>query len=127
MRKCLCTVLMLKTVDKKWMDHIDCMEQLRHGVGLNAYAQRNPIDVYKNEGADMFDQMVLEIKLETVQLIFRVKLNTEQKREQVATPITTSHGDGTVEKKPVRKGEKIGRNDPCPCGSGKKYKKCCGQ
>ena len=120
-------VVMLKTVDKKWMDHIDCMEQLRHGVGLNAYAQRNPIDVYKNEGADMFDQMVLEIKLETVQLIFRVKLNTEQKREQVATPITTSHGDGTVEKKPVRKGEKIGRNDPCPCGSGKKYKKCCGQ
>ena len=120
-------IVMLKTVDKKWMDHIDCMEQLRHGVGLNAYAQRNPIDVYKNEGADMFDQMVLEIKLETVQLIYRARLNTEQKREQVANPITTSHGENSVENKPVRKGEKTGRNDPCPCGSGKKYKKCCGQ
>ena len=74
----------------------------------------------------MFDLMIDEIKLETVKLVYRARLNTEQKREQVAQPITASHGD-EEKKKPVKSGEKIGRNDPCPCGSGKIYKKCCGQ
>ncbi len=119
-------IVLLKIVDQKWMDHIDCMDQLRQGIGLNAYAQRNPVDVYKQEGSDMFDLMIDEIKLETVKLVYRARLNTEQKREQVAQPITASHGD-EEKKKPVKSGEKIGRNDPCPCGSGKKYKKCCGQ
>jgi len=119
-------IVLLKIVDQKWMDHIDCMDQLRQGIGLNAYAQRNPVDVYKQEGSDMFDLMIDEIKLETVKLVYRARLNTEQKREQVAQPITASHGD-EEKKKPVKNGEKIGRNDPCPCGSGKKYKKCCGQ
>ena len=120
-------IVLLRVVDQKWMDHIDCMDQLRQGIGLNAYAQRNPVDVYKDEGSAMFEQMVHEIKLETVRLIYRARLNIEQKREQVAKPIVASHGDEEVKKKPVRAGEKIGRNDPCPCGSGLKYKKCCGK
>ena len=120
-------IVLLRVVDQKWMDHIDCMDQLRQGIGLNAYAQRNPVDVYKDEGSAMFEQMVHEIKLETVRLIYRARLNIEQKREQVAKPIVASHGDEEVKKKPVKAGEKIGRNDPCPCGSGLKYKKCCGK
>ena len=120
-------IVLLRVVDQKWMDHIDCMDQLRQGIGLNAYAQRNPVDVYKDEGSEMFEQMVHEIKLETVRLIYRARLNIEQKREQVAKPIVASHGDEEVKKKPVKAGEKIGRNDPCPCGSGLKYKKCCGK
>ncbi len=120
-------IVLLRVVDQKWMDHIDCMDQLRQGIGLNAYAQRNPVDVYKDEGSEMFEQMVHEIKLETVRLIYRARLNIEQKREQVAKPIVASHGDEEVKKKPVKAGEKIGRNDPCPCGSGLKYKKCCGR
>ena len=92
-------IVLLRVVDQKWMDHIDCMDQLRQGIGLNAYAQRNPVDVYKDEGSEMFEQMVHEIKLETVRLIYRARLNIEQKREQVAKPIVASHGDEEVKKK----------------------------
>ncbi len=122
-------VIMLQMVDQKWMDHIDAMDQLRAGIGLRAYAQRDPVIEFKFEGMDMFEEMINTIKEDTVKHIFHARLNTEIKREQVAQPTGASHGgDGEPQKKqPVKKGEKVGRNDPCPCGSGKKYKKCCGQ
>ncbi len=164
-------VILLKVVDLKWMDHIDAMDELRKGIGLRSYAQKDPVVEYRFEGFEMFDQMIAAIREDTVKLLFTVKIqiheNTEKneakvlvhspvfgsaadsedsdeppvekessaethrepelpKREQVAKPITTS-GDGTLNTTTVRKGEKVGRNDPCPCGSGKKYKKCCGR
>ena len=121
-------VILLKTVDSKWIDHIDAMDELRRGIGLRAYAQRDPVVEYRLEGFDMFDEMVASIKEDTVKLLLTVRLKTQEepKREQVAKPTTASvGGDRTVKKQPVKK-QKIGRNDPCPCGSGKKYKKCCG-
>jgi preprotein translocase subunit SecA len=117
-------VVLLRTVDKYWMDHIDAMEELRRGIGLNAYAQVNPVDEYKRQGFDMFDAMVADVRSETARMIFLANVNI--KREKVAKEVSTS-SDGTLEKKPVRKGKKVGRNDPCPCGSGKKYKHCCGR
>lgn len=121
-------VILLKTVDTKWIDHIDAMDELRRGIGLRAYAHRDPVVEYRIEGFDMFDEMIASIKEDTVKLLLTVRLKTEEepKREQVAKPTTASvGGDKTVKKQPVKK-QKIGRNDPCPCGSGKKYKKCCG-
>lgn len=121
-------VILLKTVDSKWIDHIDAMDELRRGIGLRAYAQRDPVVEYRLEGFDMFDEMIASIKEDTVKLLLTVRLKTQEepKREQVAKPTTASvGGDRTVKKQPVKK-QKIGRNDPCPCGSGKKYKKCCG-
>ena len=114
------------------MDHIDDMDQLRQGIGLRAYGQRDPIIEYKEEGYAMYESMLAAITEDVVRLLFNVKVNdgTGIKREQVAKPTGESGGSDTGEtkKKPVvRKEEKIGRNDPCPCGSGKKYKKCCGQ
>lgn len=122
-------VVLLQVVDQKWMDHIDAMDQLRTGIGLRAYAQRDPVIEYKFEGMDMFEEMINTIKEDTVKHIFHARINREIKREQVAQPTMAVHGssDEPVKKKPVTKGEKIGRNEPCPCGSGKKYKKCCGQ
>ena len=121
-------VVMLRVVDEYWMDHIDAMTELRQGIGLRAYGQSNPIIEYKREGYDMFEEMVAAIREETVRRIFlaRVQPQGEVKRERVAKITGTSGGnDGTVQKRPVvRKGIKIGRNDPCPCGSGKKWKKC---
>lgn len=120
-------VLMLQAVDRNWMEHIDAMDDLREGIGLRAYAQRDPIVEYRLESFDMFEQMINEIKDETVRhcLTVRIKREEQLKREQVATPLMASHGEEEV-KKTVKKGTKVGRNDPCPCGSGKKYKKCCG-
>ncbi len=119
-------IILLRTVDAKWMDHIDNMEQLRQGISLRAYAQRDPVIEYKFEAMDMFDEMIASIKEETVTGLFHVRPESTIERKQVAKPIAENHGgDGTLQKKPVVKGEKVGRNDPCPCGSGKKYKQCC--
>jgi preprotein translocase subunit SecA len=124
-------VILLRVVDRKWMDHIDLMDELRRGIGLRAYGQRDPVVEYKHEGFEMFEAMIREIKEDTVRYLCLAQLKSDQelKREQVAKPTTESHGgDGTVKKEPVRRSSpKVGRNDPCPCGSGKKYKKCCGQ
>ncbi len=121
-------VLLLQAVDRNWMEHIDAMDDLREGIGLRAYAQRDPIVEYRMESYDMFEQMVNEIKDETVRNCLNVRIRKQEqlKREQVATPTFESHGDGTETKQPVKKGVKVGRNEPCPCGSGKKFKKCCG-
>ena len=121
-------VVMLRVVDEYWMDHIDAMQDLRQGIRLQAYAQSNPVDAYKRESLHMFEEMVAAIREETVRRLYSVRLKTNQevKREHVASNITEGHGDGTVKKQP-RKVQKVGRNDPCPCGSGKKYKKCCGR
>ena len=121
-------VVMLRVVDEYWMDHIDAMQDLRQGIRLRAYAQSNPVDAYKNESLHMFEEMISAIQEETVRRLFSVRLkqNQEVKRERVATGITEGRGDGTVKKQP-RRVQKIGRNDPCPCGSGKKYKHCCGR
>ncbi len=119
-------VLLLRVVDAKWMDHIDSMEQLRQGINLRAYAQRDPVVEYKFEAMDMFEEMIEAIKEETVRHLFHVVPQSQIERREVAKPVAENLGsDGTVQKKPVVKGDKIGRNDPCPCGSGKKYKNCC--
>ncbi len=120
-------VLMLRVVDEYWMDQIDAMNDLKQGIGLRAYAQTDPVVAYKKEGYEMFEQMVAAIQEETLRRLFLVRLrkNEEVKRERVAK-ITGESGasDGTVRKQPQRKAIKIGRNDPCPCGSGLKWKKC---
>ena len=121
-------VVLLRVVDENWMDHIDAMTDLRQGVGLRAYGQYNAVDVYKKEGYEMFEGMIAAIGAETVSRLFRVRLKTDEeiKREKVAK-ITGegAGGDKSVKRQPVRKKSKVGPNDPCPCGSGKKYKKCC--
>ena len=121
-------VVMLRVVDEYWMEHIDAMQDLRQGIRLQAYAQSNPVDAYKRESLHMFEEMVAAIQEETVRRLYsmRLKTNQEVKRERVASGITEGRGDGTVKKQP-RRVQKVGRNDPCPCGSGKKYKKCCGR
>ena len=119
--------ILLKNVDEKWMDHIDAMDQLKYGIGLRAYAQRDPIVEYRMEGSDMFDEMIRSIQIDSVKELMHVKKeNIVVQRTQVAKPIEASHGEETVKKPKKRSAEKVGRNDPCPCGSGKKYKKCCG-
>ncbi len=120
-------VIMLRVVDEYWMDHIDAMTELRQGIGLRAYAQSDPVVAYKEEGYEMFENMVAAIQEETLRRLFSVRLrqNEEVKRERVAKVTSESGaGDGTVRRQPVRKVTKIGRNDPCPCGSGLKWKKC---
>ena len=122
-------VVLLRVVDEYWMDHIDAMSELRQAIRLQSYGNKNPVDVYKQESLDMFEEMISAIQNDTVRRIFsaRVKTESEVKRERVAEGIVaTTAGDGTVKKQP-RKVQKIGRNDPCPCGSGKKYKQCCGR
>ena len=119
-------VILLRRVDINCMDQLDAMDELKGSIGLHAYAQRDPISMYRLEGADMFDEMIASIKEETVRMLFHVVPQSEIERKQVAKPMAENYGgDGTVQKKPVVKAEKIGRNDPCPCGSGKKYKHCC--
>jgi len=119
--------VLLKNVDEKWMDHIDAMEQLKYGIGLRAYAQRDPIIEYRMEGSDMFDEMIRSIQIDSVKELLHIKKeNIVVQRTQVARPIEASHGEGTVNKPKKRAAGKVGRNDPCHCGSGKKYKKCCG-
>lgn len=120
-------IVLLKTVDNKWMEHIDAMDQLKNGIGLRAYGQHDPVVEYKIEGMDMFDEMINNIKSDTVRMIYHAKTNAEMKREQVAQPINATHGDDSLKKQPVKNDDKVGRNDLCPCGSGLKYKKCCGK
>jgi len=120
-------VILLRSVDSRWMNHIDDMDQLKNGINLRAYGQHDPVSEYTFQGSDMFDEMIALIREDTVRNLFHVKPQAPIERKMVATPTTASHGDGTDTKKPVRKAaeEKVGRNDPCPCGSGKKYKNCC--
>ena len=122
--------ILLQAVDKHWMEHIDTMEDLKGSIGLQAYAQRDPVNEYRIRGSELFEMMVEEIREETVRHVLTVVPRVQPvKRVQLATPLQESFaGDGSVKKKVVvvRKAEKVGRNDLCPCGSGKKYKKCCG-
>ena len=118
-------VMLLRAVDSHWMDHIDAMDQLRQGIGLQAIAQKDPVVAYRNAGFDMFDEMVVGIRERTVRTLFHVSVRTvPQKREQLAKPSETM---GDTKPQPKRADKKPGRNDPCPCGSGKKYKNCCGR
>ena len=120
-------VIMLRVVDEYWMDHIDAMEDLKQGIRLQAYGNTNPVDAYKRESLDMFDEMISAIRDETVRRLYsvRIRKDEEVKRERVAKGMFENvGGDGTTKKKPVTKKIKVGRNDPCPCGSGQKWKKC---
>ncbi len=119
--------ILLRTVDNKWMEHIDAMDQLRQGIGLRAYGQRDPVIEYQFEGFDMFDEMIRSIQEETVTLMFHLTISeAPMKREERRAPLILNRGSQEP-KKPVHVDEKVGRNDPCPCGSGLKYKKCCGK
>ena len=123
-------VVLLRNVDQEWMDHIDAMEQLQDGIRLRAYAQQDPVVEYRVEGSDMFDAMIDAIRENTAKMVLTVRLRQQEapKREQVAKETSAgTGGDDTVKKQPVHKQKKPGRNDPCPCGSGLKYKKCCGR
>src|SRR5690606_39244113 len=122
----------LRTVDRKWMDHIDAMEHLRQGIHLRAYGQNNPLREYQMEGFSMFEAMVEEIQEEVVKYIMKSVVSEEEEieREEVAinaTATTAGESESTkeVKKQPVRRTDRVGRNDPCPCGSGKKYKNYC--
>ena len=130
---------MLKVVDQKWMDHIDAMDELKDGIGLRAYGQQDPVVKYRIEGMDMFDEMILDIKHDVVQLLMNLRKNEEVKREEAAKitgvalqnlknlDADQSKVQTQVNRTVVNQGPKVGRNDPCPCGSGKKYKNCCGK
>ena len=132
-------IVMLKVVDQKWMDHIDSMDELKDGIGLRAYGQQDPVVKYRIEGMDMFDEMILDIKHDVVQLLMNLRKNEEVKREETAKitgvalqnlqnlDADQSKVKTQVNKTVVNQGPKVGRNDPCPCGSGKKYKNCCGK
>jgi preprotein translocase subunit SecA len=120
-------VILLKVIDRKWMDHIDDMEQLRQGVGLQAYGQRDPLVEYKMSGYEMFDEMTQNIREETVRLLFHIKIEQKVEREQVAKVTGTNKDDSVAKAPKKRENAKIYPNDPCPCGSGKKYKNCCGR
>ena len=123
-------VVMLRVVDEYWMDNIDAMDDLKQGIGLRAYGQHDPVIAYKEEGYQMFEAMIQAIREETVRRLFLVQLKPTQevRRQRVAKEIgTNTPADKTVKKQPVKKAVKVGPNDPCPCGSGKKYKKCCMQ
>ena len=119
-------VILLKVIDRKWMDHIDDMDQLRQGIGLQAYAQKNPLIEYKMSGYDMFDAMTANIKEDTVRLLLRVRVEQKVEREEVAK-VTGTNKDDSAKAPVVKKEAKVYPNDPCPCGSGKKYKQCCGR
>ena len=122
-------VILLKVVDTKWMAHIDDMEELKKGIGLRSYGQRNPVIEYRYEGFEMFDAMVESIREDTIRRLLTVRLqkNVMPEREQVQQPDAPNagSGDGSFSNEPARAKKKVGDNDPCPCGSGKKYKKCC--
>ena len=119
-------VVLLKTIDRKWMDHIDDMDQLRQGIGLQAYGQRDPVTEYRFQSYDMFAEMTESIREETVKALMHVRIEQKVEREQVAKETGTNKDDSANAPR-VRKSEKISRNAPCPCGSGKKYKHCCGR
>ena len=120
-------IILLQVVDKNWIEHLDNLEQLKQGIFLRAYAQKDPLVEFRIESADMFDEMTYNIKNETVTLLFTLNLQRNTERKQVVKESTITRSSSNTEKsKPVVKKDKVGRNDPCPCGSGKKYKKCCG-
>ena len=127
-------VILLRNVDEKWMDHLEAMDDLRESIGLQAYAQRNPLNEYKIAGADLFDEMIVSVRDDTVRGVLSV-VPKEKPIERVQVVKPTDEGfmkfgqrkiSKPVTKTPIRNENKVGRNDPCPCGSGKKYKKCCG-
>ena len=124
--------IMLQTVDSLWKDHLLSMDHLKEGIGLRGYAQQNPLIVYKKEGFDMFNNMIHRVKEEMVEIMFKIQVAKSETINELTEPkeqnlvFSGGESDGSVKKKPVRRDRKIGRNDPCPCGSGKKYKKCCG-
>ena len=120
-------VILLKVIDRKWMDHIDDMDQLRQGIGLQAYGQKDPLVEYKMSGFDMFDDMIANIQEDTVRLLFHVRIEQKVEREQVAKVTRTNKDDSVAATPKRRETAKVYPNDPCPCGSGKKYKQCCGR
>jgi preprotein translocase subunit SecA len=121
-------VILLRVVDTKWMDHIDDMEHLKRAIGLKAYRQQEPAQAYQFEGSQMFEEMIYNIKLDTVKYLLHVQIEKAPERERVTRNVITNQGEETaMKKKPIRKEKTVGRNDPCPCGSGKKYKNCCGR
>ena len=132
-------VVMLKVVDQKWMDHIDAMDELKNGIGLRAYGQQDPVVKYRMEGMDMFEEMVADIKYDVVKLLMNLRKQEDVKREEAAkitgAALQALNGldndqqrvKSEVNRTVVNQGPKVGRNDPCPCGSGKKYKNCCGK
>ena len=120
-------VILLKVIDRKWMDHIDDMEQMRQGIGLRALGQRDPLVEYKFVGFDMFNEMTAGIRQETVKALLHLRVEQKVEREEVAKVTGTNKDDSSVKEPVKRKSAKIGRNDPCPCGSGLKYKQCCGK
>ena len=120
-------VLLLKVIDKKWMSHIDDMTQLRQGISLQAYGSKDPVVEYKFAGFDMFNEMKNSIREDTVRMILHARIEQKVEREEVAK-VTGTNRDDSIKNGPVKRDSaKIGRNDPCPCGSGKKYKMCCGR
>ena len=132
-------VVMLKVVDQKWMDHIDAMDELKNGIGLRAYGQQDPVVKYRLEGMDMFDEMVFSIKQDVVKMLMNLRKQEEVKREEAAKitgaalqTLQSLDNDqkqvkSEINRTVVNKGPQVGRNDTCPCGSGKKYKNCCGK
>ena len=120
-------VVLLKVIDRKWMDHIDDMDQLRQGIGLQAYGQKDPLVEYKMSAYEMFDAMSAAIQEDTLKLLYHVSMEQKVEREEVAK-VTGTNKDDSVQNAPQKREEKkIYPNDPCPCGSGKKYKQCCGR
>ena len=122
-------MVLLRNVDVLWMDHIDAMDDLKQGIHLRAYAQQDPVVAFRMESYDMFDEMTATIRENTVRMMLTIMPRRQEDVERKAVAKVTapsSGGDDTVKATPVRKGKKVGPNDPCPCGSGKKYKKCCG-
>ena len=120
-------VILLKVIDGKWMDHIDDMDQLRQGIGLQAYGQRDPLVEYKMSGFDMFDGMIASIQEDTVRMLYHMRIEQKVEREQVAKVTGTNKDDSASNAPKKRSKAKIYPNAPCPCGSGKKYKQCCGR
>jgi len=124
-------MVMLQTVDNLWKDHLLSMDHLKEGIGLRGYAQQNPLIVYKKEGYEMFQDMISRVKEETLGVLYRIQIARPDMIDDLSQPkepdLVFSHGEESAKKKPIKRSEKkIGRNAPCPCGSGKKYKKCCG-
>jgi preprotein translocase subunit SecA len=117
--------ILLRVVDSKWMDHLDAMDQLRTGIGLRAYGQKDPLVEYKFEAYNMFQEMIDAIQEDVVRYLYKVRL-VPQEHERRVKHIAENRGE-EAPRTPVRVGPKVGRNDPCPCGSGKKYKRCCGR
>ena len=120
-------VVLLKAIDTRWMEHIDDMDQLRQGIGLQAYGQKNPLVEYKMIGYDLFDEMTENIATNTIRMLFHIRVEQKVEREQVAKVTGTNKDDSLVRAPKKREEKKVYPNDPCPCGSGKKYKQCCGR